>query len=71
VTTAAKSKYGRRMNTILPPATSLLPVADALPASLDPVALLLADKRSPATKWAYASDLAGFFKTLASDIKGR
>ena len=28
----------------------------------DPVALLLADKRSPATRRAYASDLAAFFK---------
>jgi len=30
-------------------------------ASSDPVALLLADKRSPATRRAYASDLAAFF----------
>jgi integrase/recombinase XerC len=37
-----------------------LPAA-ALPTILDPVALLLADKRSPATKRAYRGDLVDFF----------
>jgi integrase/recombinase XerC len=41
--------------------TLLSPVPTIPPVSPDPVALLLADKRSPATRRAYASDLAAFF----------
>ena len=60
-------------NTLtLAPAERLLPIPSLLAAAdnalgscsaLDPIALLLADKRSPATRRAYASDLAGFFGT--------
>ncbi len=41
-----------------------VPAELAQAAVSDPVALLLADKRSPATKRAYASDLAGFFGSV-------
>lgn len=40
--------------------TAPAPIAREV-AVFDPIALLLADKRSPATKRAYAADLAGFF----------
>jgi len=43
-----------------------LPALAAKPGTSDPVALLLADKRSPETRRAYASDLAGFFGGHAS-----
>ncbi len=43
-----------------------LPALAAKPGTSDPVALLLADKRSPQTRRAYASDLAGFFGGHAS-----
>ena len=42
-------------------------IPSSVPIVFDPVALLLADKRSPATKRAYAADLAGFFSSSIFD----
>ena len=61
LTSAPPPGYGA-MNTLL--VRAALPVATAPDLSApDPVALLLADKRSPQTRRAYASDLAAFFGT--------
>ena len=52
----------RNTLAVASPLTVPSPLAvDALDTALDPIALLLADKRSSATRRAYKTDLAGFF----------